>query len=60
MPAVPEGVVWPALWRQDVDNPLPEETPGTIVVDADAGFLHLIGEDGRAMRFGAGTGAAAF
>ncbi len=60
IPAVPEGVVPPALWRQDVDNPFPEDEPGTIVVDPDAGFLHLIGENGRAMRYGAGTGAAAF
>ena len=60
VPAVPEGVVRPALWRQEVDNPFPDETPGTIVIDPDAGFLHLIGEKGRAMRYGAGTGAAAF
>ena len=40
-------------------RPFPEENPGTIVVDPDAGFLHLIGENGRAMRYGAGTGAAA-
>jgi len=60
VPAVPEGVVRPALWRQDVDNPFPDEAPGTIVVDPDAGFLHLIGENDRAMRYGAGTGAAAF
>jgi len=53
--AVPEGVVPPALWRKDVDNPFLEEEPGTIVVDPDAGFLHLIGENGRAMRYGAGT-----
>lgn len=60
IPAVPEGVVAPRLWRQEVDNPFPLETPGTIVVDPNAGFLHLIGDDGHAMRYGAGTGAAAF
>ncbi len=58
--AVPEGVVPPELWRQEVDNPFPSEAPGTIVVDPDAGFLHLVGDGGRAMRYGAGTGAAAF
>ncbi len=58
--AVPEGIVPPRLWRQEVDNPFPQETPGTIVVDPNAGFLHLIGDGGRAMRYGAGTGAAAF
>jgi lipoprotein-anchoring transpeptidase ErfK/SrfK len=60
IPAVPEGVVPPRLWRQEVANPFPFEVTGTIVVDPNAGFLHLIGSDGRAMRYGAGTGAAAF
>lgn len=60
VPAVPEGIVPPRLWRQEVDNPFQLEAPGTIVVDPDAGFLHLISDDGRAMRYGAGTGAAAF
>jgi lipoprotein-anchoring transpeptidase ErfK/SrfK len=60
VPAVPEGVVPPRLWRQEVANPFPQEDPGTIVIDPDAGFLHLIGNDGRALRYGAGTGAAAF
>jgi lipoprotein-anchoring transpeptidase ErfK/SrfK len=60
VPAVPEGVVPPHLWRQEVDSPYPGETPGTIVVDPDAGFLHLVEEEGRALRYGAGTGAAAF
>lgn len=58
--AVPEGVVPPRLWRQEVDNPFPLEATGTIVIDPDAGYLHLIGVDGRALRYGAGTGAAAF
>lgn len=60
LPAVPEGIIPPRLWRQDVPNPYPQEVPGTIVVDPNAGVLHLIGDDGRAMRYGAGTGAAAF
>ena len=60
IPAVPEGVVPPELWRQEVDNPFPLEAPGTIVVDPTSGFLHLVGVEGRAMRYGAGTGAAAF
>lgn len=60
IPAVPENVVPPHLWRQEVDNPFPFDTVGTIVVDPDAGFLHLIGDHGRAMRYGAGTGAEAF
>ncbi len=60
IPAVPEGVVDPRLWRQEVENPFPMEAEGTIVVDPNAGYLHLIGADGMAMRYGAGTGAAAF
>lgn len=60
VPAVPEGVVPPHLWRQEVDNPFPDEAPGTIVIDPDAGLLHLVADARRAMRYGAGTGAAAF
>jgi lipoprotein-anchoring transpeptidase ErfK/SrfK len=61
VPPVPEGVVHPRLWRQEVDNPWPDETPGTIIVDPSAGYLHLVQEGGaRALRYGAGTGAAAF
>ena len=45
--------------RSDLCNNA-EEVPGTIVVDPNAGFLQLIGDIGQAMRYGAGTGAAAF
>ncbi len=57
---MPEGVVPHRLWRQEVSNPYPFDAPGTIVVDPGEGFLHLIENEGRAMRYGAGTGAAAF
>lgn len=60
IPAVPEGVVPQRLWRQEVENPYPDEAEGSLIIDPDAGYLHLIGTDGRAMRYGAGTGAAAF
>ncbi|WP_068117048.1 L,D-transpeptidase [Tropicimonas marinistellae] len=60
VPAVPEGVVPQRLWRQTVDNPLPQEAPGTIIVDPDEGYLYLVQADGKALRYGAGTGAAAF
>lgn len=59
VPAVPEGVVPPRLWRQEVPNPFPDEASGTIIVDPDAGFLHLVQTRETAMRYGAGTGAAA-
>ncbi len=58
IPAVPEGVVPQRLWRQVVANPFPEHEEGTIVVDPDAGYLHLIQDDGNALRYGVGTGAA--
>lgn len=60
VPAVPEGVVPQRLWRQRVDNPFPDLAPGTIVVDPDAGLLHLVESPASAMRYGAGTGAQAF
>lgn len=60
VPAVPEGVVPPHLWRQEVANPFPDHAPGTIVVDPDAALMHLVGQDGQAMRYGVGVGAAGF
>ncbi len=60
VPAVPAGVVPPHLWRQEVANPFPEEPLGTIIVDPDAGYLHLVQTRETAMRYGAGTGAAAY
>ncbi len=56
IPAVPPGVVPPHLWRQEVVNPFSDEGPGTIIVDPDAGMLHLVESKTRAMRYGAGTG----
>lgn len=50
----------PHLWRQEVENPFPVKAEGTIVVDPDAGFLHLVQLRGSAMRYGAGTGAATY
>lgn len=58
--AVPPGVVPPHLWRQQVPNPFPDEAPGTIIVDPDAGMLHLVESKSKAMRYGAGTGRDAF
>lgn len=60
VPAVPEGVVHPRLWRQQVANPYPDDPPGTIVVDPAQGYLHLVETDQSALRYGAGTGAEAF
>ncbi|MBO9455407.1 L,D-transpeptidase [Paracoccus sp. R12_1] len=60
IPAVPQGVVPPDLWRQEVKNPYPDQSPGTVVVDPDRALLHLIQEDGMALRYGVGVGAAGF
>ncbi|MFT4151479.1 MAG: L,D-transpeptidase [Paracoccaceae bacterium] len=60
VPAIPAGVVPERLWRQEVANPWPDEPVGSIVVDPDAGFLHLVETRERAMRYGAGVGAAGF
>ncbi|MDB6177602.1 L,D-transpeptidase [Paracoccus sp. Z330] len=60
VPAVPEGVVPPELLRQEVTNPFPNQAPGTVVVDPDRALLHLIQEEGRALRYGVGVGAAGF
>ncbi|MEI4487753.1 L,D-transpeptidase [Frigidibacter sp. MR17.14] len=60
VPAIPEGVVNPYLWRQEVENPYPDEVPGTIIVDPEAALLHLIEPEGRALRYGVSVGAAGF
>lgn len=60
VPGVPPGIVEPRLWRQEVANPFPRYAEGTIIVDPDAAYLHLVGRDGRAMRYGVGVGAAGY
>lgn len=60
VPAVPEGIVPPHLWRQQVANPYPDQPVGTIIVDPSAGQLHLVESAETAMRYGAGTGADAY
>lgn len=67
VPAVPDGIVPPQFWRQEIESPFPNlavpeaDLPvGTVVVDADANFLYLIQQDGKALRYGVGTGAAAY
>lgn len=60
VPAVPQGIVPPALLRQEVPNPYPDQPAGTVVVDPDHAMLHLVQEDGTALRYGVGVGAAGF
>ena len=49
--------VEPRFWRREVEYPTHEPT-GTIVVDTQARYLYLVGENGRAMRYGIGVGKA--
>lgn len=57
LPAIDMSEINPKYWRQEVryDSPY---SPGTLVVDTQARFLYLIGEDGRALRYGIGVGKA--
>ena len=47
----------PQFYRREVDYPTLEPT-GTIVVDTAARYLYLVGEHGRALRYGIGVGKA--
>ncbi len=60
IPAVPDGVVPPELWRQEVANPYPDMRPGGVVIDPDDAYLHLVEEGGRALRYGISVGRAGF
>jgi lipoprotein-anchoring transpeptidase ErfK/SrfK len=55
IPAADMTRVDPRYYRQEVFYSTPEPT-GTIVVDTAARYLYLIGENGRAMRYGVGVG----
>ncbi len=60
IPAIPEGVLAPALWRQEVANPWPAHPRGTIIVDPDSALLHFVMTPELAMRYGVSVGAAGF
>lgn len=57
LPAIDMSKINPKYWRQEVVYNSPY-SPGTLVVDTQARFLYLIGEDGRALRYGIGVGKA--
>lgn len=60
VPAVPEGILAPHLWRQDVANTWPAYSRGTIVVDPDAAMLYFVQSPQTATRYGVSVGAAGF
>ena len=59
IPAARIGLVDPRYWRQAVDDPT-GEAPGTVVVSTAERMLYLVGENGRAMRYGVGIGRQGF
>jgi lipoprotein-anchoring transpeptidase ErfK/SrfK len=59
LPAARIELVDPQYWRQSVADPTGER-PGTVVVDTGERFLYLVGEGGKAMRYGIGIGREGF
>ncbi|WP_336276583.1 L,D-transpeptidase [Bartonella sp. CB178] len=55
LPAVDLSVIDPKFWRQEVIY-YTSYSPGTLVIDTRERFLYLIGENGKAMRYGIGVG----
>lgn len=56
IPGLPDGIIAPRLWRQEVINPFPERARGTIVIDPDAALLHFVQGPDTAMRYGVSVG----
>lgn len=59
IPAVDLTQIEPQYLRREVDDPTGER-PGSVVVDTTNRFLYLVGENGKAMRYGVGIGRAGF
>lgn len=59
IPGIPIDKVDSRYYRQMVRYET-NERPGTIIVDTNAHFLYLIGQNGQAMRYGVGLGRAGF
>jgi lipoprotein-anchoring transpeptidase ErfK/SrfK len=59
VPAVDLTQMNPAYWRTEVPDPTGER-PGTIVVHTPTRYLYLVGENGRAIRYGVGIGREGF
>ncbi|SOC92274.1 Lipoprotein-anchoring transpeptidase ErfK/SrfK [Rhizobium sp. AN5] len=55
VPAVDLKRVKPQFLRREVDYETKEQ-PGTIIVDPSARYAYLVGENGRALRYGVGVG----
>ena len=59
VPTVDLSLINPRFYRQQVSDPT-GQPPGTIVVDPDAHFLYLVGNNGSATRYGVGVGRQGF
>lgn len=59
LPAIPLAKL-PREYQRQIVRYATDEKPGTIIVDTDAKFLHLVLEDGKAMRYGIGVGREGF
>ena len=59
VPAVDLRQLKPSHFREEVADPTGER-PGTIVVHTAERYLYLVGENGRAMRYGIGVGREGF
>ena len=59
LPMIDPSKIPPQFRRQQVRYPTNERV-GTIVVDTETFFLHLVQEDGMAMRYGVGLGRVGF
>lgn len=55
LPAVDLATIDPKYWRQEVIY-YTSYPPGTLVIDMQECFLYLIGENGKALRYGIGVG----
>ncbi|WP_375679004.1 MULTISPECIES: L,D-transpeptidase [unclassified Bartonella] len=55
LPAVDLATIDPKYWRQEVIY-YTSYAPGTLVIDTQECFLYLIGENGKALRYGIGVG----
>ncbi len=59
IPAVNLSQVESQFYRNEVEDPT-GSAPGTVYVDTSTFYLYLVGENGRAMRYGVGLGRAGF
>lgn len=60
VPAIVPGSLPPRHWRQSVPNPWPDKPQDTIIVDPDAGNLHVVQNPETALRYGVSVGAEGF